>query len=97
MQQKNTIEQATRLISREHFVSSQFTTMIVGHSIPTQGIAHQILKAINPAKTQRLLVVGSGAGYIPALCSVFSEQVVAIDKIPAHRKCQTTIELTGNR
>ena len=82
-QQKNTIEQATRIISREHFVFSQLSTMIVGHSIPSQGIAQQILKAINPAKTKRLLVVGSGAGYIPALCSVFSERVVAVDKVSA--------------
>jgi len=82
-QENNFVEQALRRIERKHFVFSQLSTMIVGHSIPTEAIARQILKAINAEKIRNILIVGAGAGYIPALCSDFAEQVIAVDKIPS--------------
>ncbi len=71
---------ALKEIERKEFVSSQLGNNISGRSIPASDIARRILEQINPGKTDSVLIVGSGSGYLAALFSTFSKQVTALEK-----------------
>lgn len=69
-------------IQRASFVELNDHDQICGHSIPTTKWIDYVLKTVSPKSSDRVLHVGTGSGYIPALLSCLVEQVVSIEKSP---------------
>jgi type IV pilus assembly protein PilB len=69
-------------LSRAHFIASKDLRHIVsGRSIPTTSAVRQILEQVGPIMPQaRVLVIGSGAGYLPAVLSRLAGKVVVIER-----------------
>ena len=78
----NKIETALATINRKQFVSSKVSSLVVGHSIPSSDAAKQILLGLNTSPVKKILHIGTGSGYLSALLSKFSVQVIAIEKSP---------------
>ena len=77
------VERAIQSIDREQFISSNRDGSIVGHSIPTADIANKILSGLDVLPAKKILQIGVGSGYMPALLSQCAEKVFCIEKIPS--------------
>ena len=77
------VERAIQSIDRKQFISSDRDVSIVGHSIPTIDIAKKILSGLDVLPAKKILQIGVGSGYMPALLSQCADQVFCIEKTPS--------------
>ncbi|KAA1194042.1 protein-L-isoaspartate(D-aspartate) O-methyltransferase [Pseudohalioglobus sediminis] len=74
---------AMRTLPRDHFIEMSDPSLVIGHSIPPTNAVSEILEhaAINPE--HKVMLIGTGAGYVAALASKLASQVVALEINPA--------------
>ncbi len=77
------VTDAMRSLPRDHFIEMSDASLVVGHSIPPTNAVSEILQhaAIMPA--HKVLLIGTGAGYVAALACKLASQVVALEINPA--------------
>ncbi|GAA5317649.1 MAG: hypothetical protein AseanaTS_28540 [Candidatus Pelagadaptatus aseana] len=80
MAAKMTVQQALQSISRQHFVELNQHTRVQGHSIPPQNRVEQILNSLHLKPSDRVLQIGTGAGYLTALISRMVDQIITIEQ-----------------
>lgn len=88
MNQQNTdiairVTQAMRSLPRDRFIEMSDASLVVGRSIPPTNAVSEILQHAAIMPEHRVLMVGSGAGYVAALASKLASQVVALEINPA--------------
>ncbi len=69
-------------ISRSEFIELSNPDQVVGHSIPTRQWLSYLVDAVAPRTNDRILHIGTGSGYIPAVLSNFVKDVFTIEKSP---------------
>jgi type IV pilus assembly protein PilB len=76
------LEQALLRLPRSNFIASpDLRSMVSGRSIPTTVAVRQILEQVGPVDPgSRALVIGSGAGYLPAILSQLVKTVVVVER-----------------
>ncbi len=77
------IAKAVRSLPREHFIELSEPSLVAGHSIPP---THSVIEILNYAQLkpgQSVLQVGTGAGYLAALLSKLTAQVITLENNPA--------------
>ena len=77
------VERALQSIDRKQFISPNRNGSIAGHSIPRADIAKKILSGLDVLPAKKILQIGVGSGYMPALLSMCAEKVFCIEKMPA--------------
>lgn len=80
------ILEAFNSIPRSSFVASTSDDRIHGHSLPTRSWTEYALQRIGLTHGQRVLHIGTGSGYIPALLSKIARQVITIEKDPGQAR-----------
>ena len=76
------LEATLQRLPRSHFIASKDLRHIVsGRSIPTTSAVRQMLEQVGPISPQaRVLVIGSGAGYLPAVLGQLAAEVVVVER-----------------
>ena len=73
-------ERAIQSIDRNEFISPKRKNLVLGHSIPPKEIARKILYGIEVLPAKKVLQIGCGSGYIPALLGKCAEKVFCVEK-----------------
>lgn len=68
---------------RKEFVCNEHKDLVVGRSIPSVETLRRILGTLVLPANAKVLHVGAGVGYIPAVLSQLAQHVVAVEKSPA--------------
>lgn len=70
---------------RTHFIASpDLAGILSGRSIPTRSVVRQILERTPRIDARdRVLLVGAGAGYLPAVVSRLAREVVVVEREPS--------------
>jgi type IV pilus assembly protein PilB len=92
------IERALTQLPRSNFIASpDLRSMLSGRSIPTTAAVRRILEQLGPIQSNyRVLVIGSGAGYMPALVARLVKTVVVVEREDAiARIAQTNFARCG--
>jgi type IV pilus assembly protein PilB len=74
------VTEALRSLPRDHFIEMSDAELVLGHSIPPTNAVSEILQHTAIEPHHRVLQVGTGAGYVAALCSKLASQVVTIEQ-----------------
>jgi type IV pilus assembly protein PilB len=70
-----------RLARRDFVASEDLRGLLSGHSIPSKRTVRQILARIPRVKSgYRVLLIGAGSGYLPAVLGHLAAEVVAVEK-----------------
>jgi len=80
------VKKAVDHTPRKQFVVSKKDTIVVGHSIPSKTIAQSILQNVTFHTSDKLLHIGTGSGYLPAIISLIVDSLVTVERIPALAK-----------
>jgi type IV pilus assembly protein PilB len=78
------------VIPRQNFVEHSQHNKVVGHSIPSQEQAKQLLNSIALKSTDHILQIGAGAGYLTALISTLVTHVTSLECCPTLAKIAQT-------
>jgi type IV pilus assembly protein PilB len=92
------IERALTQLPRSNFIASpDLRSMLSGRSIPTTAAVRRILEQLGPIESNyRVLVIGSGAGYMPGLMARLVKAVVVVEREDAiARIAQTNFASCG--
>lgn len=76
------VTQAMRELPRDHFIEMSDPSFVVGRSIPPTNAVSEILNHAGVQARDRVLVIGTGAGYVPALLAKLAAEVVALEINP---------------
>lgn len=82
MTTKMTAQQALKTIPRQQFVEMNQHNRVQGHSIPPQSRVEQILNSLHANPMDKMLHIGTGAGYLTALLSRMVDKVVTLEQCP---------------
>jgi len=76
------LELALHRLPRSSFIASEdLRHLVSGRSIPTTSAVRQVLEQVGPLKpAARALVIGSGAGYLPAILAQLLEKVIVVER-----------------
>ena len=77
------VSDAMRALPRDHFIEMSDPSVVMGRSIPPTNAVAEILDHANVQPDHRVLQIGTGAGYLPALLSRLASQVVTIEINPS--------------
>lgn len=77
------VTEALRSLPREHFIEMSDSSLVLGRSIPPTNAVSEILNHAAIEPHHKVLQVGTGAGYVAALCSKLAKQVVTLEVNPA--------------
>ncbi len=77
------ITEAMRILPRDRFIEMSEPGLVIGRSIPSTNAASEILRHAAAQAQHRVLVIGTGAGYVAALLSKLAAQVTAVEINPA--------------
>ena len=77
------ITDAMRSLPRDHFIEMSEPARVQGRSIPPTNAVSEILEHADPQPEHHVLQIGTGAGYVAALLSKLTQQVVTLEKNPA--------------
>lgn len=69
-------------VGRATFMAGPDDPRISGHSIPNEHTVHQIVAALAPRPDMKVLVLGGGSGYLPAVIGHAVARVVAVEIVP---------------
>lgn len=69
-------------VRRATFVSAPDDARINGHSIPNETTVREMIAHLHPEPGMKVLVLGSGSGYLPAVVSRLVAHVVAVEIVP---------------
>jgi type IV pilus assembly protein PilB len=72
-----------RALPRDHFIEMSDPSVVLGRSIPPTNAVAEILDHADVQPEQRVLQIGTGAGYLAALLSKLAAQVVTIEINPS--------------
>ncbi len=73
------VTEALRSLPREHFIEMSDASVVLGRSIPPTNSVSEILNHTAIEPHHRVLQVGTGAGYVAALCCKLASQVVTLE------------------
>ena len=73
------VTQAMRTLPRDHFIEMSNPSLVLGRSIPPTNAVSEILNHANIQPDHKMLLVGTGAGYVAALASKLAAKVVALE------------------
>jgi len=78
------IDRVLQSLDRDLFIASpDLRSIITGHSIPPRKAVRQMLAMVGKIPDRaRVLVVGSGSGYLPAVVASLSDQVLVLERDP---------------
>jgi protein-L-isoaspartate O-methyltransferase len=68
-----------RALPRDHFIEMSNPSLVLGRSIPPTNAVSEILNHANIQPDHKMLLVGTGAGYVAALASKLAAKVVALE------------------
>ena len=74
---------AMRTLPRDHFIEMSDPSLVIGHSIPPTNAVSEILEHAAIMPEHKVMLIGTGAGYVAALASKLASQVVALEISPA--------------
>jgi type IV pilus assembly protein PilB len=76
------LDSVLQKLPRSHFIASEDLRHIIsGRSIPTTMAVRQMLEQIGPITSDsRVLVIGSGAGYLPAVLANLAREIVVVER-----------------
>ncbi len=77
------VTHAMRALPRDHFIEMSDASLVVGHSIPPTNAVSEILQHAAIMPEHKVLLIGTGAGYVAALVAKLASQVVALEVNPA--------------
>jgi type IV pilus assembly protein PilB len=70
-------------VKRSGFVATLDPALVSGHSVPNENTVQLILSHLNPDPGMKILVLGGGSGYLPAVLSRLVAKVVSVEIIPS--------------
>ncbi len=73
------VTQAMRALPRDHFIEMSDPSLVVGRIIPPTNAISEILQHATIMPEHKVLLVGTGAGYVAAVTSKLAAQVVALE------------------
>lgn len=76
------ITAAMRILPRDHFIEMSDPSVVLGRAIPSTNAVSEILSHAAVDAEHRVLVIGTGAGYVAALLSKLATQVIAVEINP---------------
>jgi len=80
---KERVTYAMRTLPRDQFIEMSDPSLVLGRSIPPTNAVSEILMHANIHPGHKVLQIGTGAGYVAALVSRLSAQVVTLEINPA--------------
>ena len=81
------IADAMRSLPRDQFIEMSEPSRVQGRSIPPTNAVSEILEHAEVQPQHHVLQIGTGAGYVAALLSKLTQQVVTVEKNPAIARC----------
>lgn len=81
------IADAMRSLPRDQFIEMSEPSRVQGRSIPPTNAVSEILEHADAQAEHRVLQIGTGAGYVAALLSKLTQQVVTVERNPAIARC----------
>jgi type IV pilus assembly protein PilB len=73
------VTDAMRTLPRDHFIEMSDPNLVIGRSIPPTNAVSEILNHASISPDHKVLMVGTGAGYVAALAAKLAASVVALE------------------
>ncbi|MEP5568125.1 MAG: methyltransferase domain-containing protein, partial [Halioglobus sp.] len=73
------VTEAMRALPRDHFIEMSDPSVVMGRSIPPTNAVSEILNHADIQSQHKVLLVGTGAGYVAALASKLCAKVIALE------------------
>lgn len=73
------ITEAMRSLPRDHFIEMSDSSLVMGRSIPPTNAVSEILNHAGIQAGHKVLQIGTGAGYVAALCCKLADKVVTLE------------------